>query len=38
MPELRHKYGYVICMSLMALTAFGQLFFFWKKGWLRKDA
>jgi len=38
MPELRHKYGYVICIASMALIAFGQLFFFWKKGWLRKDA
>ncbi len=38
MPELRKPYGYLICVSVMALIAFGQLFFFWKKGWLKKDA
>ena len=38
MPELRHKYGYLICISVMALIAFGQLFIFWRKGWLKKDA
>lgn len=38
MPELRTRYGYVICVSVMALVAFAQLFIFWKKGWLKKDA
>lgn len=37
MPELKSPYGYIICMSLMALIAIGQLLFFWRKGWLRKD-
>lgn len=38
MPELRKPYGYVICLAVMALIAFGLLFIFWKKGWLEKDA
>ncbi len=38
MPELRKPYGYVICLAVMALIAFGQLFIFWRKGWLKKDA
>lgn len=38
MPELRWKYGYAICIFVMALIAFGQLFIFWRKGWLKKDA
>jgi magnesium transporter len=38
MPELKKPYGYVICVGMMALIAVGQLFIFWKKGWLKKDA
>ena len=38
MPELKKPYGYVVCVSIMALIALGQLFFFWRKGWLKKDA
>jgi magnesium transporter len=38
MPELKKPYGYVICVSIMAFIALGQLFVFWKKGWLKKDA
>lgn len=37
MPELKKPWGYVICLAVMALIAIGQLFFFWRKGWLRKD-
>ena len=38
MPELKKPYGYVICLAVMAFIAFGQLFIFWRKGWLKKDA
>ena len=38
MPELKKPLGYVTCLAVMALIALGQLLFFWKKGWLRKDA
>lgn len=38
MPELKHPYGYAICIGIMCVIAFGQLFFFWRKGWLRKDS
>ena len=38
MPELKKPYGYVICLAFMAFVAFGQLFIFWRKGWLKKDA
>ncbi len=37
MPELKNPYGYAICMAIMALIAIGQLFIFWRKGWLNKD-
>jgi magnesium transporter len=38
MPELKKPYGYIICVAVMALIACGQLLFFWRKGWLKKDA
>lgn len=34
MPELYSPYGYVGCLVLMALIAFGQILFFKRKGWL----
>jgi magnesium transporter len=34
MPELGWKYGYVFSLLLMAAVAGGQLYFFWRKGWL----
>jgi magnesium transporter len=34
MPELRWKYGYPFALGLMALTAAGLLYFFWRKGWI----
>lgn len=34
MPELNWKYGYLFALGLMALIGFGQLIYFWRKGWL----
>ncbi|RDC63538.1 magnesium/cobalt transporter CorA [Adhaeribacter pallidiroseus] len=35
MPELYHPYGYVILLAVMFLILIGQLYFFYRKGWLR---
>ena len=34
MPELGWYWGYPLVLGLMAMVAAGQLFFFWRKGWL----
>ncbi len=34
MPELRWRYGYPFALGLMALSAGGFIFFFWRKGWI----
>jgi magnesium transporter len=34
MPELRHPYGYPICIAIMAAIALFQLFYFRRKKWL----
>ena len=34
MPELSWYWGYPLVLALMAVVAAGQLFFFWRKGWL----
>ena len=34
MPELRWPFGYLFALALMALVAGGQLFYFWRRGWL----
>ena len=34
MPELHFRYGYALALSLMAGTAGGLLFFFWRRKWL----
>jgi magnesium transporter len=34
MPELHWRYGYVLSLGVMAVVAFGQLYYFWRKGWL----
>jgi magnesium transporter len=34
MPELYHPYGYVTLLGFMTLVIIGQLYFFWRKGWL----
>ncbi|MFH2002078.1 MAG: magnesium/cobalt transporter CorA [Planctomycetota bacterium] len=35
MPELRWYFGYPLVLLLMLLIASFQLFFFWRKGWIR---
>lgn len=34
MPELNTPYGYELLLGAMALLASGQLYFFWRRGWL----
>jgi magnesium transporter len=34
MPELSWRFGYGLSLLLMATVAAGQLYFFWRKGWL----
>jgi magnesium transporter len=34
MPELHHKWGYPICLGIMAAIAIGQIIFFKRKKWL----
>jgi magnesium transporter len=34
MPEIGWKFGYPLSLALMALVAAGQLYYFWRKGWL----
>jgi magnesium transporter len=36
MPELRYWYGYYTVVAVMFLIAFGLLFYFLKRGWLKK--
>lgn len=36
MPELHWAFGYPFSLFLMALVAAGMVFYFWRKGWLRK--
>lgn len=36
MPELGMPYGYVVCLSVMAMIAIAQLIYFTKKGWLKR--
>lgn len=38
MPELRSPYGYIICLSIMAMMGCSMLIFFWRKGWLGWDS
>jgi len=35
MPELNWYFGYPFALGLMVLVALGQLFYFWRKGWMR---
>ncbi|OGX87005.1 magnesium and cobalt transport protein CorA [Hymenobacter glacialis] len=37
MPELYQPWGYPAVLSLMALMVIGQLFYFWRKGWMTKQ-
>lgn len=36
MPELGWSYGYEYALSIMATIAIVMIFFFWRKGWLRR--
>lgn len=33
MPELNWYWGYPLCLGVMAATASGLVFFFWRRGW-----
>jgi magnesium transporter len=35
MPELKSPYGYIGTWVVMLTIAFGSLFFFWRRGWLK---
>ena len=37
MPELRWSFGYPFALGLMAAVAGGQLWYFWRRGWLGKS-
>ena len=37
MPELYHPLGYPAVLTLMCLMVLGQVFYFWRKGWLSKQ-
>jgi magnesium transporter len=34
MPELKWRYGYIMSLVIMAIVAGGQLYFFWRNGWI----
>jgi magnesium transporter len=34
MPELYQPYGYLTLLGFISLVVMGQLYFFWRKGWL----
>lgn len=36
MPELHWAYGYPMALGVMASIALGMLFFFWRRGWLKR--
>ncbi len=38
MPELNARYGYPWCLMVMLLIASGELYYFWRKGWIGKNA
>jgi magnesium transporter len=37
MPELYSPLGYPILLAILALIVAGQLYYFWRKGWLNSD-
>jgi magnesium transporter len=37
MPELYSPLGYPILLAILAVIVAGQLFYFWRKGWLTSD-
>jgi magnesium transporter len=34
MPELNSYWGYPLCLAVMFVLAVGEMWFFWRKGWL----
>jgi magnesium transporter len=38
MPELHWRFGYAFALTLMAITAFGMLTWFWKNGWIMRPS
>jgi len=36
MPELKSKWGYYICLTVMTLIAITLIYFFWRKGWFQR--
>lgn len=36
MPELSWKWGYYLCLGVMAAIALGLILFFWRSGWLQR--
>jgi len=37
MPELYSYWGYPVLLAVLAFIVAGQLFYFWRKGWLSRD-
>jgi magnesium transporter len=37
MPELHSPWGYPIVVALMAGIALAMIFWFWRRGWLRRS-
>jgi magnesium transporter len=38
MPELNWEYGYAMFWLVIIVVTVAQLLFFWRKGWLGKEA
>lgn len=38
MPELSWRWGYPLCLAVMAAIAGGLVFFFWRRGWLENTS
>ena len=38
MPELHWAFGYPLVLGIMALVTAGQLYYFYRKGWLSRDS
>ena len=36
MPLLRFRYGSLVAVGIMVATTLGMVFFFWRRGWLRR--
>ena len=38
MPELKTRWGYIICLGFMGAIAGGLVLFFWRRGWFEPFA